>query len=190
MDVARRLREEVENGLYHVYARGNDKRAIFLDDADRLAYLRMLARVVRRKRWRCLAYCLMKNHVHLLLETPETNLASGIQAFHGRFAQAFNFRHKRTGHLFGGRYGAVRIASDAQLAVATAYIVRNPVEAGLVGGPEEWPWSSHLATLGYEQAPDWLDVGRLLSFFANGDGDPRRRYSELVTRPAGLVSRS
>ena len=96
----RRPREELADAIHHVYARGNDRRAIYLDDGDRAAYLAMLGRVVVMKGWRCLAYCLMDNHVHLLIETPEPNLGSGMQRLHGLYAQSHNERHGRSGHLF------------------------------------------------------------------------------------------
>jgi putative transposase len=113
--VPRPHREEVEDGIFHVYARGNAKQAVYLDDADRVTYLRLLDMAIRKRSWRCLAYCLMENHVHLLLETPNANLAAGMQWLHGLYARTFNERHGRVGHLFQGRYGAVRVRSDAQL---------------------------------------------------------------------------
>jgi REP-associated tyrosine transposase len=139
----------------------------------------MLGHVVREMRWRCLAYCLMDNHVHLLIETPLANLAPGMQRLHGVYAQKHNARHGRSGHLFQGRYGSVRIRSDAQLWTAVAYIVRNPVEAGLCADPDGWPWSSHRATLA-GRAPPWLHVARLLAYVEAMGGEPRRRYAELT----------
>src|SRR5690242_13743227 len=106
--MGRKPRENVANGVYHVFARGNSRAPIYLDDDDRRIYLWMLARVVLRQGWRCLAYCLMTNHVHLLLETPEPNLSHGMQQLHGGYALSFNARHGRIGHVFQGRYGAVR----------------------------------------------------------------------------------
>jgi REP-associated tyrosine transposase len=143
----RKPREEVEGGVYHVFARGNDRRLIYLDDPDRRTYLRMLRATVRQCRWRLLAYCLMDNHVHLLIETPETNLGRGMQWMHGLYAREFNARHGRSGHLFQGRYGAVRIKTDEQLWTAAVYVAMNPVVAGLCARPSEWPWSSHSAAL-------------------------------------------
>jgi putative transposase len=177
----RKPREEVEGGVFHVFARGNDRQLVYRDDVDRRRYLAMLAVVVRRKCWRCLAYCLMENHVHLMLETPQANLAAGMRDLHGVYAQAFNARHRRVGHVFQGRYGAVRMRSDEQLWTAAAYVARNPVEAGLCAHADEWPWSSHRAVIG-RAAPNWLDTGRLLSFFEAAGGDPRERYLELVAR--------
>src|SRR3712207_2241831 len=102
-------------GTHHVYARGNEGRVIFRDDADRSAYLRLLGAVVVRRRWSCLAYCLMDNHVHLLVEIPEPDLAEGMRQLHGDYARGFNDRHARSGHLFQGRYGSKLVTSDEQL---------------------------------------------------------------------------
>jgi putative transposase len=105
--VPRKPRAELAGGVHHVFARGNGRQLIYLDDADRGSYLAMLARAVAHRQWRCLAYCLMDNHVHLLIETPLPNLGAGMQWLHGRFAQQFNERHGRSGHVFQGRYGSV-----------------------------------------------------------------------------------
>lgn len=169
----------MEGAVHHVYGRGNGRRAIFRDDRDLETYLALLARVVVWKRWRCMAYCLMPNHVHLLIETPECNLGTGMQWLHGRYAQGFNERHGSNGHLFQGRYGAVRVTSDQHLWTVAAYIALNPVEAGLCEQPDEWPWSSHKATLG-APSPGWLDAERLLGYFAAMGGEPRQRYAAHV----------
>jgi putative transposase len=177
--MARRLREELEGGVFHVFARGNGKQLIYLDDVDRRIYLAALGGVVRRTGWRCLAFCLMHNHLHLLLETPNANLASGMQRLHTLYAQSFNKRHGRHGHLFQGRYGAVRIRTDEQLWTVAHYLAQNPVEAGLCRGPREWPWSSY-ATVAAGHSPAWLDTDRLLTHFGVAGGDPRQRYIQFV----------
>jgi putative transposase len=174
-------RDEVEGGVHHVFARGNDRREIYLDDLDREVYLAMLGRVTRRQRWHCLAYCLMPNHVHLLVETPEANLGAGMQRLHGKYAQIFNERHGRCGHVFQGRYGSVLMETDEQLWHVAGYIALNPVRAGLCARPEEWPWSSHAATLDGGGPHAWLDDRRLLSHFAGLGGDARRRYAAAAT---------
>lgn len=178
--VARKPRENLEGGVYHVYARGNAKGRVFLTDLDRRAYLRSLANVVSTKRWICLAYCLMDNHIHLLLETPNANLSAGMQRLQSEYAQAFNARHQRSGHVFQGRYGAVRITTDGQLALTAAYIARNPVEAGRCRRPGDWPWSSYAAVMG-GWTPSWLDSGRLLRIFDPERGAARDRYAEMST---------
>jgi putative transposase len=176
--VARKPREEVAGGIFHVFARGNDKRPIFHDAIDRRAYLRTLRSAVEDYRWRLLAYCLMENHVHLLIETRETNLGDGMRWLHGTYAGGFNERHGRSGHLFQGRYGAKRIKSDRQLWAVVAYIAMNPVEAGVCRLPEHWPWSSHSLVVSGTN-PSWMDIPHLLEYFAGADGDGRRRYAEM-----------
>lgn len=166
--------------MVHVYARGNRKQRIYEDDVDRAGYLMLLGQVVVRQRWLCLAYCLMHNHVHLLLETPEPNLAAGMQRLHGLHAQAFNKRHRHVGHLFQGRYGAVVVRTDEQLLTVVRYIALNPVEAGLCGDAAAWAWGSHAAVANRGAEPAWLDVRRLLAYFGAGGGDPRERYAEVV----------
>src|SRR3954447_11971980 len=110
--MARGLREEVAGGIFHVYARGNKKADIFRDDADRQSYITLLGRVAGRCSWSCLAYCLMPNHVHLLVETPQPNLGRGMQWLQSRYALAFNRRHGRTGHLFEERYKSPKVTTD------------------------------------------------------------------------------
>jgi REP element-mobilizing transposase RayT len=187
--MGRPLREEVEDGIHHVYARGNGRQRIYVDDVDRRVYLSLLGRVVGRRGWRCLAYCLMDNHVHLLIETPNANLGAGMQQLHGVYARTFNARHGGCGHLFQGRYGAVRIQDDAQLWIVTRYLARNPVEAGLCEAPSDWAWSSHGAALGRPGAV-WLDSPRLLSYFGSQGGDSRDRYRDFVeSAPPGCQTR-
>ena len=127
----RRPREEEPGAIAHVVARGNERRAIFRDDRDRIAYLRLLQRVRQRAGWLILAYCLMDNHVHLLIETPKPNLGDGMRWFHGHYGRYFNDRHDRSGHLFQGRFTSVRQRTDEQLVTVLRYIALNPVAAGL-----------------------------------------------------------
>jgi putative transposase len=177
--MARKPREEFPGAVVHVYARGNRKQDIYVDDFDRHSYLFLLGQVVVRQRWRCLAYCLMDNHVHLLVETPEPNLAVGMQRLHGLHAQAFNKRHGLSGHVFQGRYGAVGVRQDEQLLTVARYIALNPVEAGMCDEADQWPWASHAAVVG-GRAPRWLDVARLLDYFGAAGGEPSKRYAEFV----------
>jgi putative transposase len=179
--VSRKPRSELEVGPFHVFARGNDKRVIYRDDGDRRMYLRILRSTVGHCRWRLLAYCLMNNHVHLLLETREPNLGAGMGRLHGSYAQRFNLRHGSSGHVFQGRFGAERINTDEQLWTAAVYIAMNPVEAGLCRRPDDWPWSSHSMTLS-GTAPDWIDTTHLLKYFAAAGGDGRRRYAEMFLK--------
>jgi REP-associated tyrosine transposase len=177
--MARRPREDVPGVVHHVTARGNRQQLIYLDERDRLIYLLLLAQAVKRYRWLCLAYCLMDNHVHLLIETPEGGLGRGMQLIHGLYAESFNKRHNRSGHLFQGRYGAVRIETEEQMLVTVRYIALNPVEAQVCADPAHWPWSSH-AALASGGVPPWLAAEHLLSYFATRGGEPRARYDEFI----------
>ena len=162
-----------------MWARGVEQRQIFADDLDREHYLWRLGRVVGHKGWNCLAYCLMGNHVHLLLETPAPNLGRGMSVLHGGYARHFNERHGRVGHLFERRYGATPITTDAYLWTVVTYIARNPVAAGLVATADEYRWSSH-RSVAAGGAPTWLAVDRLLGLFSGAGGDPRLRYLGAV----------
>jgi putative transposase len=177
-------REEFPGAIHHVWARGNRKALIFHDDLDRLRYLALLGRVATMFGWRCLAYCLMGNHVHLVVETPEANLGAGMERLHGEYAARFNRRHGLVGHVFQGRYKNRRPTSDAQLWVLIAYVANNPVAAGLCDTAEEWRWSSHRATVA-GGAPEWLDVRRLLEYFGAFGGDPLERYVDFVAQRPG-----
>jgi putative transposase len=165
--------------VYHVFARGNNRQRIYRDHTDYLTYLRMLGLVVARMRWSCLAYCLMSNHVHLLIETRKPNLGAGMRWLQTSYAQRFNKRHGRSGHVFQGRFGSVPVERDEQLLHVVGYIARNPVEARLCTEPEQWPWSSYrdvvLAT-----PPQWLDVARLFGYLGALGGEPQLRYAALA----------
>jgi REP element-mobilizing transposase RayT len=176
----RTARAEFAADVYHVYARGNRKQDIFVDDRDRRRYLTVLSSVIGWTGWMCLAYCLMGNHVHLLVETKQPNLGAGMHRLHGAYAQYFNRRHDVVGHLFQNRYDAVTIESDPQLWIAAAYIARNPVAAGLCGEAADWLWSSHADVL-LRCSPEWLAGDRLLSYFATDGGRALDRYRALVS---------
>ncbi|MBS1225325.1 MAG: addiction module toxin RelE [Proteobacteria bacterium] len=165
--MARPLRIEFAGALYHVTSRGDGREAIFLDDDDRNRFLEGLAEVVRHCNWAIHAYCLMGNHYHLLVETPEGNLAKGMRQLNGVYTQRFNRRHGRVGHVFQGRYKAILVQKDAYLLELSRYIVLNPVRAGMARNPAEWPWSSYRATAGLCDAPVWLCTDGWLSVFSD-----------------------
>jgi putative transposase len=181
--MGRLRRLEYPGGLWHVTNRGVEKRQIFLDARDGRTFLRFLADAIPRFRWRLHAYVLMSNHYHLLVETVEPTLSSGMQRLGGDYADFFNWRHERTGHLFQGRFKAHLIDTDPYLLEVARYIVLNPVRARLVGSPEEWRWSSYNATAGLEPAPPWLTTAMILSRF--GSLKPPEYYREFVAAGIG-----
>jgi REP-associated tyrosine transposase len=132
-------------GIFHVTARGVDGCAIVVDDDDRAAFVGLLRQVCRRWRWRCHAYCLMNTHYHVLVEATLERLSRGCHLLNGVHARRFNERHGRTGHLFGDRFHARVVASDAHLAAATLYVRNNPVRAGLCDDARDWRWSGRVA---------------------------------------------
>ena len=159
-------------------------RKIYANDADRWRYLGILGRVTERMDWMCLSYCLMGNHVHLLLETRSPNLSAGMHRLHGAYAQYFNRRHVLSGHLFQGRFDSPRIESDPQLWMTAAYIARNPVDAGLCREAADWPWSSHAAIV--EGRSSCLDRGRATGVLLRRPGRPR---PTAVPRARGTAGR-
>jgi REP element-mobilizing transposase RayT len=163
------------DGIYHVVARGNERSAIFRDEADRRHFLELVAAVRERYHWRIFSYCLMSNHYHLLAQTPEPNLSRGMRQLNGVHAQSFNRRHARVGHLLQGRYSARLVQADEHLLAAARYIVRNPVRARLCRHPSDWRWSSHRATLGLE-SPWFLEIGAFLAHYGPVREVAREQY--------------
>ena len=138
--MARPLRIQFPGALYHVTSRGDRQEIIYEDDDDRKTFLSILGEVVKRWNWLCYVYCLMSNHYHLLIETPDGNLGKGMRQLNGVYTQRSNRRHERVGHLFQGRYKAILVDGDAYLLELSRYVVLNPVRAGIVEAPEEWHW--------------------------------------------------
>lgn len=178
--MARPLRIEYSGAVYHVTSRGDRQEAIFDDDEDRAAFLNLLGEVVLRFRWRCHAYCLMGNHYHLMIETPEANLTKGMRQLNGVFTQWSNRRHQRTGHLFQGRYRAIVVDRDAYFLELGRYIVLNPVRAGMVKAPQQWEWSSYGAMIGKVAAPGWLTTEDQLAQLGKRKSVAMRKYREFV----------
>ena len=151
--MARPLRVLFPGALYHVYARGNERRAIFGDQSDFVRFLELLELAIARHAWLCHAYCLMSNHYHLLVETPRANLPAGMRHLNGCYSQDFNRRRNRVGHLFQGRYAAVLVEKETGLLPVFRYIARNPVRARICQRPQDWRWSSYAAAIGDKPAP-------------------------------------
>ena len=174
----RPLRLDTAGNVTHVVARGNERRPLFRDDTDRERYLELLADSCSRHGARVLAYCLMPNHVHLALQTGPVPVSRVVHAVHSRYAQHFNRRYTRSGHLFQGRFQGFVVDRDAYLLEVVRYIHRNPVKARLATRPEDFPWSSHRHYLG--TAPAWLATGEALSLLAGSRPKARRLFQEFV----------
>jgi putative transposase len=186
--MARPLRIEFAGALYHITARGDRREPIYEDDEDRHSFLDVLGTVTEDFNWLCHAYCLMGNHYHLLVETPEGNLAKGMRQLNGLYTQRSNRRHRRVGHLFQGRYQAILVDKDSYLLELCRYVVLNPVRAGMVKTPGQWPWSSHRAMLGVQGSPQWLSVEALLAHFGRGLSSAREHYKRFVAQ--GMQAKS
>lgn len=186
--MARPLRIEFAGALYHVTARGDRREAIYLGDEDREAFLELLGEVCRRFNWTVHAYCLMSNHYHLLVETPDANLSKGMRQLNGVYTQRFNRSHHRVGHVFQGRFKGILVQKDAYLLELTRYVVLNPVRAGMVEDAEDWRWSSHRVALGQEPAPSWLETDWLLAQFGRTRPTAVAGYARFVRDGAGRPS--
>ncbi len=186
--MARPLRIQFENALYHVTSRGNEKALIYYDNKDRYVFIKLLANVVEQYAWVIYAYCLMGNHYHLLLRTPKANLCGGMRQLNGIYAQYFNRRHERVGHLFQGRFSDILIKDEDRLLAVARYVVLNPVRANLVASPEDWRWSSYRGTAGLSKAPAFIDPDELLRFFSSNRESAVWQYIAFVGGGIGQES--
>ena len=178
--MARPLRIEYPGAVYHVTSRGNGGTRTFRSDKDRQHFLDLLASVIDRFRWVCHAYCLMDNHYHLLIETPDGNLSRGMRHLNGVYTQWWNWKYQKTGHLFQGRYKSIIVDKDAYLLELTRYVALNPVRSHTSYTPGDWTWSSFRATVGDVVAPGWLTVDGVLTHFSNETARARELYREFV----------
>lgn len=178
--MTRPLRLEFPGAVWHVTSRGNEGREIFRDGQDRERFVSILGRTVSLFGWRLHAYVLMKNHHHLLVETPEPTLSRGMRQLNGLYTQAFNRRHRRVGHLLQGRFKGILVERESHLLELGRYVVLNPVRAGLVRRPNAWEWSSYRATAGLEPAPSWLRTDETLEPFGRRHGEAVRKYRAFI----------
>lgn len=185
--MSRPLRIEFPGAVYHVTSRGDRREPIYRDDEDRGAHLAVIAQAMERFDAQVLAYCLMGNHCHLVLQTRQSNLSRLMRQVNGVYTQAFNRRHGVAGHLFQGRFKAILVDRDAYLVALCRYVERNPVAAGLVATAKDWCWSSCRAHIGDDVVPPWLDsdglYGHLLGRPLKSKGDRTKaaqQYAALV----------
>ncbi len=165
--MARPLRILLPGGWYHVMNRGLERREVFVSAADIGRFLALLEEATERFAIEVHAYCLMGNHYHLLLRTPEPNLSDAMRHIDGLYTQRFNRVRGRDGPLFRGRYHSVMVQADRHLICAARYIHLNPVSSGVTGRPEDWPHSSYRAYLALVDPPNWLRTSVILGFFGS-----------------------
>jgi REP element-mobilizing transposase RayT len=159
--MARPLRIELADAVYHITSRGDRREPIFRTDRDREDCLEVLARAMERFDAQVLAYCLMGNHYHVVLHTHAPNLSRLMRHLNGVYTQRFNHRHELTGHLFQGRYSAILVDRKSYLLALCRYVERNPVAAGLVQSAGDWRWSSFRSHVLRAPSPVWLDTDGL-----------------------------
>lgn len=178
--MARQLRIEYPNACYHITSRGNSGNMVVRNDKDRQYFLELLGDVIEQFHWICYAYCLMSTHYHLVIETSQANLSRGMRQLNGVYTQRFNWRHKRRGHVFQGRFKAIIIDKDGYLLELSRYVVLNPVRAHMVEHPEDWKWSSYRATIGKAEAPVFFIPDLILARFSGNHSVARRLYAAFV----------
>ncbi|MBU1670204.1 MAG: transposase [Actinobacteria bacterium] len=174
-------RPQFPGAIYHIMSRGNGKKDIYLSERDRRRFLSFLKEVTEEKRWLVLSYCLMGHHYHLLLETPEPNLAIGMQKLNGLYSTWFNHVHQHVGHVMQGRYRSRVVDEDGYFMWLTKYIALNPVRSGFVDSPEKWPWSSYAWMVGKETEHPLLSPARVLNTFGSGRAEAAVEYARYVT---------
>lgn len=173
--MARPLRLHIPGAIYHVYVRGDNKIPIFRRSLDYRHLLEILASGLERFMVQCITYCLMPNHFHLLVIPSLYCVSRLMHQVNGTYASWFNKRHGRVGHLTQGRFGARIIDDNEYLLTALRYIAMNPVAAGLVKQPENWPWSSYRAIAGLCEPPPFLELPPIWKALGCADAEAGRR---------------
>ncbi len=179
--MARPLRIEYPDAWYHVMNRGRRGEDVFSDDQDYALFTELLRETSELWNIRIAAYCLMPNHYHMLIQTPDANISRSMRHLNGVYTQRYNSRHKYDGQLFRGRYKSILIDTDSYLLQAVRYIHRNPLQAGLVEILDEYKWSSHKGYLSISGKWDWLYKKYILSLLSVNRKDWLRHYRRWVS---------
>jgi len=180
--MSRPLRIQYPDAWYHVMNRGRRAEAVFGEKKDYVAFIKLLKETAEIWNLRISAYCLLKNHYHLLVQTPDANLSRCMRHINGVYTQRFNKAHNVDGQLFRGRYKSILIDADSYLLELVRYIHRNPIDAELVKQLGQYSWSSHQGYLSDAKKWDWLNKDFILSMFSNDRGLGIKRYKEFVTK--------
>ncbi|MBM4338452.1 MAG: hypothetical protein FJ110_02805 [Deltaproteobacteria bacterium] len=180
--MSRPLRIEYPGAFYHVTSRGNERRTVFQSNRDREKFLSYLETTHERYGAVIHVYCLMGNHYHLLLETPRGNLSKILHYINGAYTTYFNIKRSRFGHLFQGRFKGILVDKDEYCKELSRYVHLNPVRAGMVKTPLEYPWSSYRYFVGRDKKPEWLTTEFILGDFGGEGGRGFKKYREYVER--------
>jgi len=178
--MSRPIRIQYSGAVYHIISRGNKKEAIFKNNKDFTLFLDILSEVIERYNWKLYAYCLMKNHYHLLIETIDPNLSQGMLLLNGKYTQKFNRRYDTCGHLFQGRFKAFIIDRESYLLEVVKYIILNPVNAGIVKSPSEYKWSSFNDIISNKRNIN-IDFKTILNLFENNIKNPIEQFIEFIS---------
>lgn len=186
--MARPIRIEFPDAVYHVTTRGEAGENIFVGEQDRQTFLNVLEEVVRRTGWIVHAYVLMDNHYHLMVETPQSNLSRGMRQLNGVYTQRFNSLHGSGGRVFQGRFKAILVERNSHMLDLCRHIVLNPLRVKAVKSISRYRWSSYRATAGEAPLPAWLSTNWTLQQFARSSTAAQRKYAEFVGAGIGLPS--
>ncbi len=182
----RRADQDSADSLHHVIVRGLNRRAIFRDHVDRQRWQQLFVSTCHSQQWRCLAYCLMTGHLHLLISAPETRLEFGMQWLSARYAESFQRRHRQQQPLFQEQHQLMRVNRDPYLLEVVRYILLNPVRGSLCAGPADWRFSSAAASLGLAPVPAWLDVDIVYGLLGARAGQGPERLARYLNAPLSL----
>ena len=186
--MARPLRIQYPGAMYHIISRGNGRMTIYHSEKDWKKFIRFMERVTEKYNWVIHAYCLMGNHYHMLLETPDANMVPGMKQLNQFYSQFYNWKYIRVGSVLQGRYKSWLLEKESKFLDNCRYIVNNPVEAGMVEHPSLWPWSSFRATRGLEKVPPFLEKDFLLGYFSRSRKTAQRMYEDYVLEGVGMES--
>lgn len=170
-------------GIHHVWVNATGNWPYFLDDVDRIAWIRLLIRVMGDHGWRCLAFCQMTTHVHAILDVPDVSLPVGMQYLNREYSKDFNARHERFGQFVRKRYGSRRVVDGGDLLGVYAYVVLNPVRERMCPRAEDWRWSSYATTLGLSSDFPFVDASRVLGELDGSVDALRRLVANEAQRP-------
>lgn len=179
-DMPRQPRIESPDDFFHIMSRGTGKQTIFLDDLDRKRFLVLLDNVVREYEWSCLSYALLGNHYHLIIQTPNSNMAAGMQYLNGVFSMDFNRRHLRVGHVTQGRYTSKLLSSEPYFLTVLRYVALNPAKDGFCSNPSDWVWSSYPSLIGATKPLSLLDRPSVWNLFSDDSESAQERLREFV----------